>query len=94
MKSPIFLLAPIMKNEIIGAEKIRIDDIPDLFNTVFYLARCWRAYGGDLDRIKRYMKDLFDHRRMLACDCIGRQSQFSIKLSFLHLKDSVKSKGK
>lgn len=45
-----------------------IRDIPDLFNTTFYLARWWRAYNGDLDRIKRNMKDLFDHRRTFAYD--------------------------
>lgn len=47
-----------------------IEDIPDLFNTTFYLARWWRAYHGDLDCIKRNMKDLFDHRRILAYDRI------------------------
>lgn len=34
------------------------------------MARWWRAYNGDLDRIKRNMKDLFDHRRTLAYDHI------------------------
>ncbi|MCP9262555.1 hypothetical protein DINM_005927 [Dirofilaria immitis] len=76
MKPPQYITpAPITEDEIAGAEKIRqiIDDIPDLFNTVFYLARWWRAYDGDLDRIKRNMKDLFDHRRALAYDCIETQ---------------------
>ncbi|KAK6107941.1 CRAL/TRIO domain family protein [Brugia pahangi] len=70
--STYFTPAPITTDEIAGAEKIReiIDDIPDLFNTTFYLARWWRAYNGDLERIKRNMKDLFDHRRALGYDRI------------------------
>ncbi|EFO22303.1 hypothetical protein LOAG_06186 [Loa loa] len=73
MKSPIYFTpSPITNDEIAGAEKIReiVDDIPDLFNTTFYLARWWRAYNGDLDRIKQNMKDLFDHRRALGYDRI------------------------
>ncbi|VDK87509.1 unnamed protein product [Litomosoides sigmodontis] len=70
--SSYFTPSPITDDEIVGAEKIReiIKDIPELFNTTFYLARWWRAYNGDLDRIKRNMKDLFDHRRTLAYDRI------------------------
>ncbi|CAG9539567.1 unnamed protein product [Cercopithifilaria johnstoni] len=70
--STYFTPSPITEDEIIGAEKIReiIDDIPDLLNTTYYLARWWRAYNGDLERIKRNMKDLFDHRRTFAYDDI------------------------
>ncbi|VDM10847.1 unnamed protein product [Wuchereria bancrofti] len=73
MKSSIYFTpSPITTDELAGAEKIReiIDDIPDLFNTTFYLARWWRAYNGDLERIKRNMKDLFNHRRALGYDNI------------------------
>uniref|UniRef100_A0A915PWZ5 GOLD domain-containing protein n=1 Tax=Setaria digitata TaxID=48799 RepID=A0A915PWZ5_9BILA len=67
-----FTPSPITGDEIAGAEKIRqiIGNIPDAFNTTFYLARWWRAYNGDLERIERNMKDLFDHRRILGYDQI------------------------
>ncbi|VDK47844.1 unnamed protein product [Gongylonema pulchrum] len=41
-----------------------------MLNTDFYLARWWRAYGGDLNRIKKNMNDLFEHRRALGYDNI------------------------
>ncbi|VDN08215.1 unnamed protein product [Thelazia callipaeda] len=67
-----FAPPPITAEEVAGAEEIRrkVANIPNAFNTNYYLARWWRAYNGDINRIKKNMKDLFDHRQVLGYDQI------------------------
>lgn len=51
----------------------KIKGIPQEFDTDFYLARWWRAYQGDLQLIRTYMKQLFEHRRLLGYDRIDTE---------------------
>jgi hypothetical protein len=57
--------------ELAGAQALRArlgNDLPELFNTDFYLARWWRAYNGDLAKIDKCFHEYMTNRALMGYD--------------------------
>lgn len=44
------------------------NDLPEMFDTDFYLARWWRSYNGDLAKIEKYMREYLTNRKLFSYD--------------------------